>query len=274
MTSHPIEKLPYILFGSAPIGPIALEALKAAQYPPVVVIDDKSLTVEQQLEIIEEAKPTFFLVVGFGALIKQVVLDTVAGQVLNIHPSYLPEYRGPAPVVQAILDGATETGVTLMEIDAKMDHGPILAQDRLPLRGNEMPEELYEVLTKRGVALFLEHIDAYLQEELEMLPQNHSEATFTHFVKKEDGQLDFSEPIEQLERIIRAYHGWPRGWTFFRDKRLSIDTAHLENGRLIFDRIQPEGGKLMTVKDFCNGLRITEDAFYTELFQKNSGQSA
>jgi len=267
-----MEKRPYILFGSAPIGPIALEALKIAQYPPAYVIDDKSLSIEDQLEIIDRIKPTFFLVVGFGAIIKQVILDTVAGQVLNIHPSYLPEYRGPAPVVQALLDGVQQTGVTLMEIDAKMDHGPILAQETLALRGNEMPEELYEVLTKKGIALFLELVNGYLDETVEGIPQNHSEATFTHFVKKEDGRLDFTKDPAELEREIRAYHGWPRSFTSFRGKHLVIEKAHLENGALIADLIQPENGKIMSVKDFTNGLRITPEAFYQELFATPSGQ--
>jgi len=267
-----MHKHPYILFGSPPIGPIALEALQAAGYAPTYVIDDKSLSIEDQLEIIARVKPTFFLVVGFGAIIKQVILDTVAGQVLNIHPSYLPEYRGPAPVVQTILDGVQETGVTLMEIDAKMDHGPIIAQEQLTLRGNEMPEELYEVLTKKGVALFLEHIEGYLDETVEGLPQNHSEATFTHFVKKEDGRLDFSKDPVELEREIRAYHGWPRSFTTFRGKRLVVEKAHLESGNLVIDLIQPEGGKIMAPKDFANGLRISPEAFTEELFATRSGQ--
>lgn len=256
---------PYVLFQSAPIGPIALEALQAAGYPPAAVIDDKSLTPDQQIEIIEAAKPTFLLVVGFGAILKQKVLDTVAGQVLNIHPSLLPLYRGPAPVVQTILDGATETGVSLMEIDAKMDHGPLLATERIPLRGDEMPEELYRILTTKGVHLFLEHISDYLDETLEMLPQNDAEATVTHFVKKDDGRLDFTKPAEQLEREIRAYHGWPRSFTEFRGKRLIVEKAHLEGGKLRFDLVQPEGGKLMDLKSFCNGARVSEEELYREL---------
>ncbi|MCC2631680.1 MAG: methionyl-tRNA formyltransferase [Patescibacteria group bacterium] len=260
-----MEKLPYILFGSAPIGPIALKALQMADYPPVAVIDDPKMSVEDQIAIIEQHEPTFLLVVGYGAILKRDVLDTVAGQVLNIHPSLLPEYRGPAPVVQALLDGVTETGVTLIEIDTKMDHGPILAQDTLRLRGNELPEEVYQLLTTRGVSLFLEHIDDYLTEEADLIPQNDFDATFTHFVKKEDGRLDFSKPAEVLEREIRAYHGWPRSFTTFKGKRLIIEKARLEGGELVVEQVQPENGKIMTIKEFCAGQRMTQEAFYEEL---------
>lgn len=259
------EHLPYILFASPPIGPIALEALRAAHYPPTRVIDDPKMSTEEMLQIIDEAEPTFFLVVGFGAILKRAILDTVAGQVLNIHPSLLPEYRGPAPVVGALLDGVKETGVSLMQIDTKMDHGPILAQESIPLRGDEYPDELYEILTKKGVQLFLEEIDAYLQEETELIPQNHIEATFTHFIKKEDGLLDFSKEAVVLEREIRAYHGWPRSWCMFRGKRLIVEKAHVQANQLVIDQVQAEGGKLLQLADFLHGQRIKEADFYAEI---------
>lgn len=215
--------------------------------------------------MIEQAEPTFLLVVGFGAILKRDVLDTVAGQVLNIHPSMLPEYRGPAPVVQALLDGVRETGVSLMEIDTKMDHGPVLAQERHPLRCDELPDELYQILTKRGVQLFLENIDDYLEERLTPTEQNHLEASFSHFIKKEDGRLDFSKPADELEREIRAYAGWPRSYTEWKKKRLIIDKARLSGGKLKIEKVQPEGGKVMELTDFLAGQRIKEEEFYTTL---------
>lgn len=262
-----MQKYSYVFFGSEPIGPIALEALIAADYVPSFVVDDPKMPLDEQLLIIEEHKPTFLLVVGYGAILKQPLLDTVAGQVLNIHPSLLPLYRGPAPVVQTILDGATETGVTLMEIDAQMDHGPIIAQATQALHGKETPEELYKLLTVKGVDLFLENIDAYVADDgsLALLPQNHFEATFTHFVKKEDGKLDFSKPADVLEREIRAYKGWPRSWTLLDGKRFIIEKAHVSEGKLIIDLVQPENSKVMTVKDYCNGKRISEESLYQQL---------
>jgi methionyl-tRNA formyltransferase len=263
------EKLPYVFFGSPPIGNLALEALQAAHYPPTYSITDPKMSIDDMLTIIEEQQPTFLLVVGFGSILKRRVLDTVAGQVLNIHPSYLPEYRGPAPVVQTLLDGATETGVTLMEIDTQMDHGPILAQERLPLRGDETPEELYKVLATKGVHLFLENVDAYLNETLDLLPQNHLDATITHFVKKEDGLLQFSLPADHLERMVRAYQGWPRTWVNLGEKRLLIDKAHLENEQLVLDQVQPQDGKPMSFKAYCAGQRRSPDDVMQEIARQN-----
>lgn len=260
-----MEKFPYIFLGSKPMGPIALEALEIAHFSPTAVIDDPKTTLVKQLELVEKYQPTFLLVVSFGAILKRDLLDTVAGQVLNIHPSLLPAYRGPAPVVQTILDDASETGVTLMEIDEQMDHGPILAQEKHPLRGNELPEDLYQVLTKKGVALFLDHIEDYLQEKLTLIPQDHSQATYTHFIKKQRGQLDFSQPADLLEREIRAFHGWPRSWLDYASKRLIIEKAHLEKGKLVFNLVQPEGRKVMRFKEFCAGQRLDPEKFYRHI---------
>jgi len=260
-----MPKYSYVFFGSEPIGPIALKALQLAQYEPLVVVDDPKLSTEEQIAIVEQAQPTFLLVVGYGAILKRDLLDIVAGQVVNIHPSLLPAYRGPAPVVQAILDGASETGVTLMEVDTKMDHGPIIAQVNHRLRGDEYPDELYSILTQKGVELFLEHIDDYIEEKLDLLPQMHAEATFTHFIQKEDGLLDLSRPADELERQVRAFQGWPRSWVVVDGKRLIIDKAHIEDGKLRFDLVQPENGKLMTIKEYCAGLRRKPEEVYTSL---------
>ena len=259
------HKYPYVFFGSEPIGPIALEALRLAGYPPTLVIDNPKLTTEEQIELVLSVSPTFLLVVGYGAILKRDLLDTVAGQVLNIHPSLLPEYRGPAPVVQAILDGIEETGVTLMEVDTKMDHGKILAQDTLRLRGDEEPAELYSSLTRRGVELFLECIESYLDDSIEMIPQFHNQATFTHFIDKEDGLLDMSKPADELERQIRAFQGWPRSWVMLGEKRLIVDKAHIEQDQLRFDMVQPENGKIMKFKEFCAGIRMSPEEVYTTL---------
>ncbi len=259
------ELVPYLFLGSAPIGPIALAALQRNDYAPAAVITDTKTSLEDLLDIIEEKKITFILVVGFGAILKRPLLDSVAGQVLNIHPSLLPQYRGPAPVVQTILDGATETGVTLIEIDTKVDHGPVLAQERYPLHGTETPDELYKVLTEKGVRMFLDCIDEYLSGELEPMPQEHDEATFTSFIQKEDGHLDMSLPAAVLEREIRAYQGWPGSWVMYKGKRLIIHAARVIQEDLQILEVQPEGGKRMPLKAFLAGQRISEEEFYKGL---------
>ena len=257
-----LPPVPYLLFGSPPIGDIAAKILQQSKYPPAAVITDTKLTLDEQLELVWRHKAGFILVVGYGRILKQALLDSVAGQVLNIHPSLLPLYRGPAPVIQALLDGVTETGVSLMEIDAEMDHGPILAQTTHAMHGRETPAELYQVLTYQGVQLFLEHIDAYLAGDLEPLPQNHLEASYTQYVKKADGLIDPSLPADELERQIRAYQGWPTSWLMLNGKRLIVHAAHVQNDTLIIDEVQPEGGKKMPLSAYLLGKRQSPADFY------------
>jgi methionyl-tRNA formyltransferase len=265
-----MEYFTYIFYGSPPLGPEALAALQSYHYPPAAVVNDTKLSLEEHLSLVEEHQPTFLLVAGYGAIIKQALLDTVAGQALNIHPSLLPLYRGAAPVVQAILDGARETGVSVMEMDARMDHGPLLAQEKYPLTGKETPRELYRVLTHRGVELLLENLEDYLAGTLELQPQPHEEATYTKKVSKDDGVLRPEEETAQyMERKIRAYQGWPRTWLLHRKKRLLIDVAHLEseNGSVLLvpDQVQPEGGSRMSFAAYCAGVRLPPRQVRAEL---------
>lgn len=262
----PTNQTPYLFLGSPPIGPIALKVLEQNHYPPAAVITDTKLSSEELIALVEEHRAGFILVVGFGAILKQEVLDSVAGQVLNIHPSLLPLYRGPAPVIQTILDAPHETGVTLMQVDAEMDHGPIVAQETHPLHGKETPAELYELLTQKGARLFLDHIDAYLAEELEPLPQDHSEATYTRFIKKEDGLLNLKDSAKLNERKVRAYQGWPTAYLMVDGKRLIIHSAHIEDNQLRFDEVQPENGKRMTFAAYCAGKRTTPENMYEKGF--------
>ena len=262
-------EVPYLLFGSPPIGDIAAKHLLQSKYPPAAVITDPKLSLEEQLDLVQKYKAGFILVVGYGQILKQDLLDSVAGQVLNIHPSLLPLYRGPAPVVQALLDGVTETGVSLMQIDAKMDHGPLLAQESYFMNGKETPEELYGILTYKGVQLFLANIEQYLDDTLLLEKQDDTEATYTHFIKKEDGFLDLRLSPEELERQIRAYQGWPTSWVVFDTKRLIIHSAFIRNDTLGFDEVQPEGGKRMTFAAFCAGKRLSQEKVLNDIFTSN-----
>lgn len=258
--------LDYLLLGSPPIGDLAAKLLQESDYPPKAFISDTSLTNDDLINLVYELKIGLILVVGYGKILKQALLDTVCGQVLNIHPSMLPMYRGVAPVVGAILDGATETGVSLIQIDQEIDHGPILAQISYPLTGKEEPAELYQILTQKGVQLFLDNVQKYLNEELELIPQDHELATFTKKIKKEDGLLNLKDNQDKLERQIRAYKGWPGTWIMDGEKQLLIKKAHKGPEHLLFDLVQPESGKEMTFEAYAAGKRISPTKLYSLWF--------
>lgn len=255
---------PYLLLSGAPIGPLAEKHLRLLRAEPTAVIDTK-LSSEKLIEQIEAHSAAFLFVVGYGAILKRPVLDAVAGQVLNLHPSLLPLHRGPAPVVQTILDGDSVTGVTIIEIDEQMDHGPILAQEAVTVPEQARPNDLYEVLTRRGVELFLDVIEGYLEGEDEYLPQAHEEATFTRFVKKEDGRLNLSDDPEVNERKVRAYTGWPTAFVEHEGKRLIIHSAQVSDGQFWPIEVQPENGKRMTFQAYCAGKRLAPATVLSKL---------
>src|SRR3990167_4723652 len=150
------------------------------------------------------------VLVAFGRIIPSAIIDIFPKGIINIHPSLLPKYRGPTPVETAILDGASETGVSLMRLVAEMDAGPVYAQKRLSLTTSETKQEIADKLLACGRDLLKEHLPAILEGWLTPKPQNESDATYTKLIKKEDGKVDFGQPAEVIERQVWAFAGWPK----------------------------------------------------------------
>jgi methionyl-tRNA formyltransferase len=150
------------------------------------------------------------VLVAYGKIIPQEIIDIFPSGIINVHPSLLPKYRGPAPIEAAILNGDEITGVSLMRLSARMDAGPIYIQEKIGLNGSETRPELYEHLAKIGAALLIKKLGAIADGSLEGREQDESLATYTELLKKEDGLTDFSETSQELERKVRAYAGFPK----------------------------------------------------------------
>ncbi len=201
-----------------------------------------------------------FVVIDYGKILPKVLLDIPERGVLNMHPSLLPRLRGPSPIRSAILTDEKNTGVTLMLLDEKMDHGPLLAQKKVPLDQNSLSwpprgRDLDALLAREGGKLVAEILPLWLRGDIEPQEQNHDVATYTQMLSKGDGLLDFdADPYENLLKI-RAFDGWPGTYTFMQKNgksvRVQILEAHIENGRLVPDRIKPEGKTEMAFSDFA-----------------------
>ena len=198
-----------------------------------------------------------FVIASYGKIIPQVILDRPAHGALNIHPSLLPKYRGAAPLESAILNGDTETGVTIIKLDAEMDHGPIVAQTKISLADWQPDyEELRDKLAEAGAKLFLAKIEDYLADKIIPTEQDHGQASYTKKIEKADGEIKLTDGPELNYRKIRAFTPWP-GTYFFADKkgqplRILIKKAHLEHGELKIDRVLPEGKKDISWDEFKN----------------------
>jgi len=198
-----------------------------------------------------------FIVAAYGKIIPQAVLDIPKYKTLNVHPSLLPNYRGASPLQSAILDDAKKTGVTIMRIDELMDHGPIVAQKEITIDQWPTYEVFEETMAREGGKLLAETLPKWVSGIIAEQPQNHSVATFTKKITKEDGLIDFAVDPYVNFRKIQAYHQWPTAYFFTEKKekkersdtkiRVKITQARWEKatennaGKLIIEKVIPEG---------------------------------
>ncbi len=213
-------------------------------------------------EFIEELKQKaphsgwdVFIVAAYGKLLPKQLLEIPKHGVVNVHPSLLPRLRGASPIRGAILADDKEVGVSVMLIDEKMDHGPILSQEKVEIL--EWPphgKELDEILARLGGNLLADTLPKWIEGKITPQEQDHNKATFTKKITKEDGLIDLdADPYQNLLKI-RAYEGWP-GTYFFtqigeKTTRIKIIDAELKEGKLNIIRVIPEGKKEIDYKDF------------------------
>lgn len=223
-------------------------------------------------------KPDAIIVVGYGRLIPQWMLDLPPLGNINLHASLLPKYRGAAPIQWAIASGETITGVTTMRLDAGLDTGDILLQRQLSIAPDDTSETLSPRLAAIGAGLVIETLLALEQGSIQPRPQDSTRATLAPILKKEDGRMDFTRPASEILNRVRAFQPWPGAYTAFRGRNLQVWKAkpahqslpaaelHVETDRLLvgcaantaieFLEVQPEGKKRMLARDFINGYRV------------------
>ena len=225
-----------------------------------------------------------FIVAAFGQILPQAVLDLPRYGTLNVHASLLPKYRGSSPISEAILQGEKEAGVTIMLIDAGVDTGAMLLKRAVPVSATETTASLTPRLADLGASLLLEALPFWIRGDLQPQPQDHTQATHTHMLKKEDGRIDWSLSAEELARAVRAYTPWPNAYTTWRGKLLKILTASpttdqsagqpgtvalinqaqggkthkvlsiaTGQGNLLVERVQLEGKRAMSTDEFVRG---------------------
>lgn len=202
-----------------------------------------------------------FVVASYGKIIPGDIINLPKCKTLNIHPSLLPKYRGASPLQSAILDDSKETGVTIMRIDEQMDHGPIVAQEKVTV--NEWPtyKEFEETMAKVGGKLLAKVLPEWVAEQIHEHEQDHSAATYTKKITKEDGLINLKDDPYLNFRKIQAYHGWPRAYFFAEQNskqiRVKITSASFKDGKLTIEKVVPEGSKEMAWEDFSRGYRFT-----------------
>lgn len=223
----------------------------------IPVLQPKKLNSEATLQL-STSNFELFIVASYGKIIPQNILDLPKHKTLNIHPSLLPKLRGPSPIVSAILN-EDETGVSIMRLDSEMDHGPILAQQKINIEWPPYAEKLEKVSAEMGAQMLAEIIPEWITGNIQEIEQDHSQATICSKIQKSDGEINLSHNPELNLRKIRAYSIWPGAFYFEQNgdtkTRIIVKQAHIENDKLVLDRIIPEGKKEMTYADYLRGKR-------------------
>jgi methionyl-tRNA formyltransferase len=218
------------------------------------------------------------ILVAYGKLLPQSVIDLFPSGIINIHPSLLPRHRGPTPIEGVLLEGADKTGVSLMQLSSELDAGPIYAQAELPLRDDESKQTLADQLGELGATMLKELLPGILGGSVVALPQDDAVATYDSLISKVDGRIDpHLYGAVELDRQIRAFAGWPKSQLDINGMGVTILSAHIEaeangkpgtyrlegkhlllhtkSGSLSIDTLQPAGKTAMSIEAFLAGYK-------------------
>jgi methionyl-tRNA formyltransferase len=283
----------FVFFGTPDLSVCVLDALKAHGYLPALivtapdrprgrglettptpvgawgvennidVITPETLADPELLGALENTEWDVFVVAMYAKLLPMSILDLPRRGTLNVHPSLLPKFRGPSPVLSAILADERTTGVSIMQLTEKMDAGPIVAQARIEIdedtgEGGWPPQgsEFEKFLATEGGNLLAETLEPWIQGEVVAENQDESLATYTQKFTSQDALVDLTgNPREQLLKI-RAFDKSPRAHFIFAGKRVIITDAKIDDGKLVVLSVIPEGKKEMDYADFVRGAKV------------------
>jgi methionyl-tRNA formyltransferase len=270
-------------------GQVAMSAVKvAAAGLGIPVHQPERIKRPESVALLRELAPEAMVVVGYGQILPQSILDIPKLGILNVHASLLPKYRGAAPVQWAVASGETVTGVTIMRIDAGLDTGDILMARETPIGEQETAAELGERLGEIGAELLVKALEEYSAGHIRPTPQDHARATSAPVLKKQDARIDWQWSARKIHCRARGFVPWPGVSTVFRDQAMQIwscrvaqetpggepGSMHPQKPRLLVScgegtalellEVQLAGKKRMTAEAFLNGHRVAENELLGE----------
>lgn len=189
------------------------------------VVQPQSFKNEEDIQTLRSFEADLMIVAAYGIILPQAVLDTPEYGCINIHASLLPRWRGAAPIQRAILAGDSYTGVTLMQMDAGLDTGDMLATARVEIQPQTTSAELHDVLKVTGAGLLMQHLDAIESRSIQAVPQDDARACYASKLTKQEAELDWNKPAPVLAREIRAFNPWPVSFTSLKGENVKIWSA-------------------------------------------------
>ncbi len=249
-----------------------------AQEHGINVYQPDTLKGGEALDILKELSPEMIVVVAYGKLLPEAVLDLPELGCVNVHASLLPEYRGAAPIQRAVLDGKKKTGVTAMLMDIGLDTGDMLMKSELEIGENETSEELHDRLSVLGAELIVKTVHAAAEGTLKREKQDDSKSCYAAMLTKDMSPVDFRRTAKEIHNQVRGLYPWPSASAVLNGRKikihrtaaaqgsgqpgqvLSLDPfiAACGEGAIEIIEVQAEGKKRMSAQAFLNGLRITD----------------
>ncbi|MCX5700342.1 MAG: methionyl-tRNA formyltransferase [Candidatus Omnitrophica bacterium] len=254
-----------------------------AQKADLEIFQPKDVNSAESVKQIIKFGADLFVVVAYGQILSQKVLDIPKILPINIHASLLPKYRGAAPVNWAIMQGDRTTGITIMQVTRKMDSGPIILQEAISIADNDDSVIIEEKLRKLGSELLIEALDEIKNKKYKLVAQDEEKVSYAPKLKKTDGYIDWCKNSVEIYNLIRGSLPWPGAFTYFKNKTLkifkakcmeglsqqdSVSCSHVlavnqdgilvvcGKGVLVIEELQLEGGKRMNAKDFVHGHKV------------------
>ncbi len=237
---------------------------------------------EEEIAELKNKKPDLLIVAAYGKILPQAILDLPGFGAINVHASLLPYYRGPAPIQNAILNGETETGVTIMLMNSGIDTGDILSQEKTSIEPDETSDKLSQKLANLSIPLLIKTIYLWVERNISSQPQDNSSASLCQLIERSDGKVNWLNDAQSIYNQYRAFYAWPGIFTYWQQgstnvrikinklsfgKKISPSDHHLGEvfrsdekvavqsgmGTVFLEEVQMEGKNNLSIEDFLNG---------------------
>lgn len=249
---------------------------KAMQYPPVKeaalahgleIYQPKRVREPECIEYLKKFEADVIVVVAFGQILTKEILEMPKYCCVNVHASLLPKYRGAAPIQWAVINGETVTGVTTMRMDEGIDTGDMILKEEVALEKEETGGSLFDRLSQTGAELCVRTLQEIEQGTASYTPQNHQEATHTRIIKKQLGEIDWTKPAVELERLVRGLNPWPSAYTYLDGKTLKLWKASVKNDNHGCGEQPGEADELSQKEEPGTILKVTKSALEVQTGQ-------
>ncbi len=249
------------------------------------ILTPDDITKKEFRETIKSKKVDFIIVVAYGKLIDDYIINAPKFLTINVHASLLPKWRGAAPIQRSILNGDKETGVCIMKVEKKLDAGPVIKQTKIKIENTDDAGSIYKKIILKGKNLLIEAIKDIKCGDFNYIFQDEENATYAQKIEKRESKIDWEESAESIILKVRAFNPYPGAWTFLQKKRLKILKAKVYDGfsqklsaspngtfddQLIVKckksflqviELKLQGKKKMAAKEFLNGYKNKEFLF-------------